>query len=446
MKNLTQNINRRKALALFATATIIAPIKALAQNTSYLNAIEMGLVANSATDQSEIFQFIIEKAAQLGQQLFVPSGNYKVSNIDLPSNFSMSGILGATIFSPANNQIVFNANYQENISLSNFEVNGLAISDHHLFFLRECKNILIENISLKNSGNGGFFLEKCQGKISNCNISKIKQAAIHIQDSLGMFVNSNIIDDCKNGGILVWRYEPAIDGTIITENRISNIGSESGSGQNGNGINTYQADEVIIANNKISQCDFSAIRVNSTRNTIITGNICNNCKEVAIFSEFAFSGSIISDNIIDQAAQGISVTNFDHGGHLSVCSGNIVRNIWASSPTNPDARPIAIYAEADCAVHGNLIEKVPGIGIVAGWGPYLRNVSVLQNIISDIKIGVAASVVDGAGIARISDNIITNASFSAIVAMTWLEIVGADLDKENKQYSNLIIKDNIVNQ
>ena len=122
--------------------------------------------------------------------------------------------------------------------------------------------------------------------------------------------------------------------------------------------------------------------MNSGRDTQIRGNTCLRSGEVAIFSEFAFSGSIVADNIIDGAATGISITNLDSGGRLATCTGNIVRNIAPSSATNPDTRPIGIYAEADTVVASNSIDAVPGTGIVAGYGPYVRNVVVTGNVIT----------------------------------------------------------------
>ena len=114
---------------------------------------------------------------------------------------------------------------------------------------------------------------------------------------------------------------------------------------------------------------FSAIRLNATNNCRVTGNYCLDSGEVSIFSEFGFSGSIISNNLIDGGAAGISMTNFDHGGRLSVCQGNIVGNLAERSLTNPDTVPYGIAAEADAAVTGNIVEQVPGAGIVVGWDP-----------------------------------------------------------------------------
>jgi uncharacterized secreted repeat protein (TIGR03808 family) len=362
----------------------------------------------------------------------------------LPANISIFGISGATIFKAANSKTIFNALQSANINIKDINIDGLKAGSKNLIYLTDCQNITLDNIDLKNSSGNGAFIEKCQGNISNSSISNIKLAAIHLQDSKGMIATNNQIKNCDNGGILVWRYERGRDGSIITDNQISGIGSDSGNGQNGNGINVFNADEVIVANNSISDCAFSAIRANTTNNTIIEGNICTQCQEAAIFSEFAFSGSIIANNIIDQAATGIAITNFDDDGRLAVCSGNIVRNIWPSSPTNPDTVPLGIFAEADTAISANVVENVPGIGILVGWGPYLRNVMVNGNVIRNTKIGIGASVVDGVGKAHISNNLIANASYASINAMLWLEPTGKDLNKEPDQFKNLAILSNSI--
>ncbi len=62
-----------------------------------------------------------------------------------------------------------------------------------------------------------------------------------------------------------------------------------------NGINIFRADEVIVSGNHISDCAFSAVRLNATNNTHITGNTCLASGEVAIFSEFSFTGSVIAN-------------------------------------------------------------------------------------------------------------------------------------------------------
>ncbi len=448
--NLFNHLNRRKILFFLGVASFLHNNGALAQTEQiltapFLDAVANGLKPNSFEDQSIILQFLLEKAARLGLPLFLRGGDYRVANIKLPANITLFGVSNASRLIAAKNEPVLIANGEKNITINNIVIDGGNNSKQHLIFFNRTSDFLLEKIKLRNSQAGGFYLENCQGAISQCDIANIKRAAIHLQNCNSMLVSNNRIENCKNGGILIWRYESGYDGSIITNNKISKIGSESGSGQNGNGINAYQADEIIIANNNITDCAFSAIRVNSTNNIIINANICTNCQEVAIFSEFAFSASIISDNLIDRAALGISVSNFDYGGRLAIISNNIVRNIFPFSPTNPDVRPTGIYAEADSSIYSNLVENVPGIGIVAGWGPYLRNVMVKQNTLRETKIGIAVSVVEGVGPAYISDNIIEKYSLYPIIGMRWLDIKGEDLSKRPDQFPIHKITDNYVN-
>ncbi|HTN61470.1 MAG TPA: TIGR03808 family TAT-translocated repetitive protein, partial [Devosia sp.] len=127
----------------------------------------------------------------------------------------------------------------------------------------------------------------------------------------------------------------------------------------------------------------------------------------------------------------------------AVCTGNIVRNILPRSLVNPDTTPFGIAAEADAAVTGNTISKVPGPAINAGYGPYLRNVLVTDNVLTDILIGVAVSVAEGAGTAQVSNNLIAGATH-AIVGMAWTEMVDSDLIANVKNYPQLAISGNSV--
>lgn len=106
------------------------------------------------------------------------------------------------------------------------------------------------------------------------------------------------------------------------------------------------------------------------------GNSCARAGEVALYAEFAFEGAVIANNIVDDAAMGISVTNFNEGGRLAVVQGNLIRNIFFRK--DADSRGVGIAVEADSVVNGNVIENSPGYGIMIGWGRYRRDVSVQE--------------------------------------------------------------------
>lgn len=439
--------NRRKFLAGLGVIGLAQPaMAALAQNTPVLDARNLGLVADADFDQSAVFQTALDTAARTGVALFLPSGGYRVSAINLPSNLKLFGIAGASVLKAAAAGPVLTAWDRAHISIEGIDIDGARGNNDagDLIHLSNCDDISLMAMGVRRGSESGIYLENCSGSVTRCDIFGFRLNGIHAQNSAGLILSQNTIAECGNGGIRVWRYESGPDGTIVTGNRITKILSDSGNGQNGNGINIFRADEVIVADNNITGCAFSAIRANSTNNTIIRGNICTQSQEVAIFSEFAFTGSIIADNLVDQAAQGISITNFDNGGRLAICSGNIVRNIWPSSPTNPDTSPAGIYAEADTAITGNVVENVPGVGIGAGWGPYLRNVLVSNNIVRDTQIGIAVSVAEGAGAARIAGNLISGAERVAIAGMAWTEFVGSDLAVTPDQFAKITIDGNTV--
>ena len=134
--------------------------------------------------------------------------------------------------------------------------------------------------------------------------------------------------------------------------------------------------------------------------------------EVAIYSEFGFEGAIIANNTVDGAALGIVTCNFNEGGRLAVVQGNLIRNLKPKRPagTAPDdAGGVGIAIEADASVTGNVIENAPVAAIMVGWGAYMRDVSVTGNVVRNSPLGVAVSVVNGAGTAVITGNLISGA-------------------------------------
>jgi uncharacterized secreted repeat protein (TIGR03808 family) len=96
-------------------------------------------------------------------------------------------------------------------------------------------------------------------------------------------------------------------------------------------------------------------------------------------------------------------------------------------------------------VTGNVVENATRAGIRAGWGPYLRNVAVTGNVVRESGIGIAVSVVAGAGSAVISGNLIAGARQGAIIGMEWHKAVTGDLGRAGtERYPQLRISGNQV--
>jgi uncharacterized secreted repeat protein (TIGR03808 family) len=190
------------------------------------------------------------------------------------------------------------------------------------------------------------------------------------------------------------------------------------------------------------------VRGNSASNIQITGNSVSGVREVALYSEFAFEGAVIANNTVDGAAVGISVCNFNEGGRLAVVQGNIIRNLLPKRPigTAPDDDAgIGIYVEADTSVTGNVIENAPSFGIMAGWGKYLRDVAITGNVIRKAFIGIGVSVMDGAGAALVSNNVISDTPRGAVVGLDHARPMTPDLAADGAaKYAQVAINANLV--
>ena len=444
--------SRRAALAGLGAAVAAPPLAAYAKATprssGVLDGAAFGLVPDDPADQSQKLQAALEAAAKGGLPLFLAGGRYLVGGIQLPAGISFGGVSGATVLSGTGSQPILSARDVANVCLSALTIDGQgsgSSAQSGLLDCRNCAGLNLEKLTMRGGPGSGLLLSSCAGLVTGNIFTGHAQAGIFANNSQGLTIAQNSISQCGNGGILVWRDASGADGTIVTGNRVSSISArDGGSGQNGNGINVFRADGVTIADNVVSDCDFSAIRVNAGQDTIVRGNGISNCREVAIYSEFDFSGSEISGNVIDGAAAGISITNSKEGGRLAVCANNIVRNITPNSPTNPDVRPYGIAAEADTVISGNTVDSVPGIGIAAGYGVYLRNVLIANNIVSRAATGIAVSVVNGAGPVRIADNMISGATIAALAGMQWDKIASADLVADAAQFPNVALAGNTV--
>ncbi len=88
---------------------------------------------------------------------------------------------------------------------------------------------------------------------------------------------------------------------------------------------------------------------------------------------------------------------------------------------------------------------MPGAGIVAGYGPFVRNVVVSDNVVTGAMIGIGVSVVQqqSPGPVRVSGNIVSGAQ-QGIIGMEWDKVVSTDLQKDAKRYPNIAVSDNTI--
>jgi uncharacterized secreted repeat protein (TIGR03808 family) len=402
------------------------------QQDDAIAAADFGVRPGLAGDQTAALQAAIDAAATRRLPLRLPPGRISARRLALRDGSVILGTAGLTEIRFAGPDGGLRGERARAITLADFSIDGRGITSgdesSSVLALTGVKRTTVRNITILGSPGSGIRLEECGGVVIGCHVSQVAQAAIFSNNATGLAVKDNTVTLCGNNGILVWRDRIGEDGTLVAANRISHIRADGGgSGQNGNGINIYRAGNVIVSANHIADCAYSAVRANSGSNVQIIGNNCVRIGEVALYAEFAFQGAVIANNLVDHAATGISVTNFNDGGRIAVVQGNVIRNLLRREHEPVDKRGVGIAVEADTTVTGNLVEGAPSAGIAVGWHAWMRNVAATGNVIRDSGIGFAISGDASAGIVVLANNIIAGARRGAIRTMRGDEAYGPDL-------------------
>ncbi len=417
----------------------VASARGAETRTGSHSVFDHGVRPGVKSSQTDKLQKAIDAAARAGAILHIPAGVYTTGKLILRTNSILAGVPGQSVLKFSGNEAMLSARSVRNIHLTGLvlESGGSAST---LLSAAKVEGLTVTGCKITGSANG-ISLNQCFGAIRDNEITQAAVTGLFCNDSNGLDISHNHVHDCGNNGIQIWRSTAGEDGAIVAHNRIQNIRAEAGgSGQNGNGINVFRADSVQVTGNRITDCAFSAIRGNAASDIQIIGNSCARLGEVAIYAEFGFEGAMIANNLIDKAASGISITNFNEGGRLAVAQGNLVRNLFLRD----GQRGVGIAVEADAIVTGNLIEGAPGGGIMIGWGKYLRDVNATGNVIRDARIGIGISISTGAGYAYVTNNMISQTTEGGIRAMDHGKPLGPDLAKESSEsYRNIAVFGNV---
>ena len=409
-----------------------------------------GLEPNADRDQTAVLQAAIDTAAIKGVPLILPPGVIRITDVRLRAGTRLIGSSRTTVLQFASGPAFLTAEKADGLLLQDIVLDGAFMTfdearGEGLITLANSKGITIDGVEIRNSAKGGLSLIACAGRVMNSTITGVLDFGLKSLDATGLDIAGNTISNCGNNGILVWRSEKGEDGTTITNNRVAKIRNASGgTGEYGNGINVFRAGSVIVAQNRISDCAFTAVRGNAANNIQIIANSCERLGEVAIYSEFGFEGALIANNMIDFAATGISVTNFNEGGRLAVIQGNLIRNLFRREHDLEDKRGEGIGVEADAVVSGNTIEGAPTVGIQIGWGPFMRDVAATGNVIRNAKVGISITSGAETGARLIANNLISKIGDGAIRKMTLGVTSGPDLAREPASAGHMTITGNVA--
>lgn len=434
-------MTRRDALmtALFGTASLLLASPAMARATALggfgLDATLLGLKPGSPDDQSRALGAALIEAAKRQQPLILPPGRYRVGHVALPEGASLIGVPGATELVLAMPGPILTGSKLKRVSLSGLTLDGLMLRQNEgmgLVALEDVGQASLDDMAFINAGATGLKMGRCGGRVERSQFRLMKDIGLFSMDARGLSIDGNMIEDCGNNGIQVWRSTPGDDGSLIRSNRISRIRNDStGNGQYGNGISLFRAGGVIVEGNSLRDCAYTFIRNNGGSGVQMLGNNGQRCGEVGLYSEFSFEGSIISNNRVEDVAQGISITNLDQGGRLAVCSGNLVRR--AKSGLAPKGKEIigglGIHVEAEATVTGNVIEGVSDVGLSLGWSWAMRNLVATGNMIRDTGIGIGVSLVPKERNVVVANNVIAEARKGAVVGTEYGKPVTGDLTR-----------------
>lgn len=402
-------------------------------------------------DQTAALQALIDEAAAKDRAVVLPEGTFRVSDLRLRAGTCLIGQSRRTILSFAGGSAFVTADKADGLVVRGITFDGAYKAfeverGEGLLTIANSKDIVLQDIAIRNSAAGGLALNDCSGEVAQIALSDTLDFGIKSLDAKGLSIRASTIQRCANNGILVWRSEKGDDGTIVSSNRIRDIrNSSGGTGEFGNGINVYRAAGVLVEANRVTDCTYSAVRGNAADNVQIISNSCERLGEVAIYSEFGFEGCIIANNVVDTAASGISVTNFNEGGRLAVIQGNLIRNLFRREhEPEGEKRGEGIGVEADAAVTGNTIEGAPTAGLQIGWGPYMRDVAATGNVIRNARVGITITNAADAGSCLIANNLISRAQDGAIRTMHHGTVSGPDLARDPTKAGRIALSGNVA--
>ncbi|MGQ0457997.1 MAG: TIGR03808 family TAT-translocated repetitive protein [Hyphomicrobium sp.] len=453
---MTQHIaaNRRNVLA--AALGLGAATSAMADNSKRSFDVDPsdrvvdGLVPNADYDQTAILQAAIDRAAGRDEPVTLPPGAYRVSDLRLRAGTRLLGAAHSARLVFGGGPAFVAADKADDLVVRGVIFDGQwndfdAARGDGLLSIARSKSITIDDVEFRNSAQCGLSLDACSGRVTHATIVDVSDAGLKSLDGSSLDIRNSTLTDCGNNGILIWRREKGEDGATVVGNRISNIRNASGgSGQYGNGVNVFRAGGVLVANNIVTDCAYSAVRGNAADNIQIIANRCERLGEVALYAEFGFEGALIANNVIHVAASGVSVTNFNEGGRLAVIQGNLIRNLARREFEAIDRRGEGISVEADAAISGNTIEGAPTVGVQIGWGPYMRDVAVTGNVIRRAKIGVSITADAETGACLIANNLISNFEDGAIRRMRLGKAFGPDLARNSDGAGNVAVLGNVA--
>lgn len=276
--------------AAAGSALVGAAVAGAPAHAGALDAETFG-VRPDGSDQTDALQRALDAAAAAGRPLALAPGDYPCGTLRLPAGASLVGPRTARLRQASAGPLLsargVGATRVVGLTLQGL---GAGIGESALVDAEAVPALVVEDVSLRDAPGYGLRLVGCGGRVASCDIAGA-DVALFSTDATGLVVAGNAISDCLNNGVLIWRTQKGFDGAQVVGNRIERIAARGGgTGQRGNGVNVFRAGGVLVADNVIVACAYSAVRDNAGDAVQIVSNNTRASGETAIFVESASRG------------------------------------------------------------------------------------------------------------------------------------------------------------
>lgn len=342
----------------------------------------------------------------------------KTDNVVISDNIIDNVILGVWSYNNSNIQILDNSvsNITTSVNSNGIQTNkdnGVVISGNIIdntyldgVYSKDSSNVTITDNVISNTGRTGAPTERGNGirldggtnnVISNNNITATKWDGIKVVTSNGVQVTGNDIYDLNRSGVSIDRSAGAVvsDNAInnillgvwsyhnsdiqITDNNITNIKASV----NGNGIQSYEDNGVVISGNTISNAYLNGIySLGSTNLEIIDNNIEGSGTNGIALNNVKGVVTVDSNTITESHSNGILA----YYSTVNPIELHIVNNAIQNTGSGIAALNLDVSSDGYVEVSGNTLEGNFDYGLLAYSG--LIDLTGATNTIQNTRIGM----------------------------------------------------------
>ena len=395
-----------------------------------------------AADASVALQSAIAAATGAGRAFVLPAGTVRTAALRLPDGAQLIGSPGSTRLVLEGEGPLLTADRAARIALSGLALDGASRSldgDRGLIDFSNVGELTIADCAIERSGGVGLRLRSCGGRVERNAVRDIAAGGLFTTDATGLVIDDNRVERCGDNGIQVWRSVRGDDGSRVSGNHIADIKNVSGgAGQYGNGVSLFRAGGVLVTNNTIRRCAFTAVRNN--------GGIGRDRQSEQL------RGSRGDRDIRRIRFRRLHhLRQFDRWRGLRRSDGQFRRQPRPRRrlrrqrhSQSADPRPfrpsirLRMRRQGRGGRHGSRQRdrgRAVG-GDSRGLGDVVAGRRGNGNVVRDAPIGIGVSIAEGAGAAVIADNMISGASRGAVLGMNLDRPVTADLARGGPRRRN----------